>query len=124
MGYALTKSGKNNKAIVSHHSKEGYVQAELVYKLLCSSDNYHLLEIELITGRHHQIRAQLSTIGSPLKGDIKYGFPRTNADASICLHARSISFKHPVSQKEINIVAPVPDDALWKHFEKMQGKAN
>ncbi|MDY0015825.1 MAG: RluA family pseudouridine synthase [Bacteroidales bacterium] len=115
----LKKNEKSNKAIVSHLPKKDYLQAELAYKLLASSDKYHLLEIELKTGRHHQIRAQLSAINAPLKGDIKYGFPRTNSDASISLHARRVSFIHPVSGKEVTIVAPVPDDNLWQYFEKM-----
>lgn len=115
----LKKNEKTNKAKVSKLPKNDYLQAELVYKLLASSDKYHLLEIELKTGRHHQIRAQLSAINAPLKGDIKYGFPRTNPDASISLHARRVSFIHPVSGKEVTIVAPVPDDNLWQYFEKI-----
>ncbi len=115
----LKKNERTNKAIVSKLPKNDYLQAELVYKLLASSDTYHLLEIELKTGRHHQIRAQLSAINAPLKGDIKYGFPRTNSDASISLHARLVKFIHPVSGKEITIAAPVPNDNLWQCFEKM-----
>ena len=79
-----------------------------------SLDNYHLLEIDLETGRHHQIRCQLAEIGSPIKGDLKYGFDRSNKDASIHLHARSIKFIHPVSKEDISINAPTPDDVLWK----------
>lgn len=103
-----------NKEIA--HSK----MCELEYKYLASSDHYHLLEINPKTGRFHQIRAQLSKIGSPIKGDLKYGFDRPNDDASIHLHARQIEFIHPVSQKKINIIAPVPkQDALWQYFEKI-----
>jgi 23S rRNA pseudouridine1911/1915/1917 synthase len=83
-----------------------------------SSQQYHLLEIELKTGRHHQIRAQLSAINCPIKGDLKYGYPRSNPDASISLHARKINFIHPVSEEEISITAPVPEDNLWLFFEE------
>lgn len=90
---------------------------ELNYKLLGNSDNYFLLEVQPQTGRFHQIRAQLSKIGSPIKGDIKYGFDRANSDASIHLHARKIVFIHPVSEKEVEIVAPLPEnDAVWQYF--------
>lgn len=92
---------------------------ELEYKYLASSDKYHLLEVYPTTGRFHQIRAQLSKIGSPIKGDLKYGFERPNENASIHLHARSIEFIHPISQKTIEIIAPVPkDDVIWQYFEK------
>ncbi len=77
-------------------------------------DNYSLLEVDLETGRHHQIRCQLSNIGSPIKGDLKYGFNRSNKDGSIHLHARKIHFIHPVSKETIQITAPVPDDVIWK----------
>ena len=80
------------------------------------SDNYSLIEIELLTGRHHQIRAQLAKIGYPIKGDLKYGSPRSNKNASIHLHARKVEFIHPVSKEKISIVAPPPDDPLWNHF--------
>ncbi len=91
----------------------------LHYKLLASSDNYHLLEIQLETGRFHQIRAQLARIGSPIKGDIKYGFDRPNEDKrSIHLHARNIRFIHPVKNEPIEIIAPVPQEVIWKFFEQ------
>ena len=90
--------------------------AILNYKLIKTSNNYFLVEIELKTGRHHQIRAQLAKINCPIRGDLKYGFPRTNKDGSINLHARKISFVHPVSGKEIEIVAKVPEDNLWGVF--------
>ena len=91
---------------------------ELEYKYLTSSDKYHLLEVYPTTGRFHQIRAQLSKIGSPIKGDLKYGFERPNDNASIHLHARRIEFIHPISMKEISIVAPVPkEDVIWQYFE-------
>ncbi|MBK6275341.1 MAG: RNA pseudouridine synthase [Saprospirales bacterium] len=90
----------------------------LHYKLLASSDNYHLLEVQLETGRFHQIRAQLAKIGSPIKGDIKYGFDRPNENTrSIHLHARQIEFMHPVKDEKIVIIASVPDEVIWKFFE-------
>jgi 23S rRNA pseudouridine1911/1915/1917 synthase len=96
---------------------------ELSYQLLASSDNYHLLEVYPKTGRFHQIRAQLSKIGSAIKGDLKYGFERPNADASIHLHARKIKFIHPISEKEIEIIAPVPkQDSIWQFFEEILRK--
>ena len=97
----------------------GGLKAELEYKLLCSSDRYHLLEVKPITGRHHQIRVQLSSMGCPIKGDIKYGFNRTNADASIHLHARKVEFIHPVQKEPITIIAPVPMEVLWGEFSKI-----
>ncbi len=97
------------------HSKK----CVLHYKLLASSDNYHLLEIQLETGRFHQIRAQLAKIGSPIKGDIKYGFDRPNENTrSIHLHARKIEFMHPVKNEKLVISAPVPEEVIWKFFEK------
>ncbi len=113
----LKKNEKNNKVMISSTPRKGYLQAELVYTCIASSEYYHLLEIELKTGRHHQIRAQLSVIHCPLKGDLKYGYPRSNPDASISLHARKICFIHPVSGQEIAITAPVPEDKLWLFFE-------
>ncbi|MBE9482046.1 MAG: hypothetical protein IMY69_10155, partial [Bacteroidetes bacterium] len=84
------------------------------------SNNYYLLEIELLTGRHHQIRAQLAKISCPVKGDLKYGFPRSNKDASINLHARKVEFIHPVSKENISITASPPDDPLWNYFVKLK----
>jgi len=86
--------------------------------LISTSQNYSLLEVNLETGRHHQIRCQLAKIGSPIKGDLKYGAERSNPDGSISLHARSISFIHPVSKVKIEVTAPVPMDNLWKSFEE------
>ncbi|MDR0604265.1 MAG: RluA family pseudouridine synthase [Bacteroidales bacterium] len=112
----LYKDERKNKIFVSKDPKDGYLRAELTYQYLISSDTYHLLDIELITGRHHQIRAQLAAMGSPIRGDVKYGFPRPNQDASICLHARSLSFIHPVTLHTILINANPPDERLWNHF--------
>ncbi|HNW53159.1 MAG TPA: pseudouridine synthase, partial [Bacteroidales bacterium] len=106
------------KSFVSAKSTGSTQLASLSYTLLASSDNYYLLEIDLQTGRHHQIRAQLAAIGCPIKGDLKYGFPRSNPDASIHLHARKVSFIHPVSLKLLSIIAPLPKDPIWDYFNR------
>jgi len=113
----LYKVERTNKSKVSDLPKKGYLRAELNYRLIASSQTYHLLEIELITGRHHQIRAQLSAIDSPVRGDVKYGLPQPNPDASISLHARSISFEHPVSLQTVHIEVEPPDEKLWNYFK-------
>ncbi len=110
----LTRNEKSNTARAYDHEVPGSKQAILDYRLLASSDRYFLLEIDLHTGRHHQIRCQLAKIGCPIKGDLKYGAPRSNPDGGICLHARRIQFEHPVSHQPIDIVAPVPSDNLWR----------
>jgi 23S rRNA pseudouridine1911/1915/1917 synthase len=110
----LRKNPKNNKSTSYSSEIEGSKKAILHYKLLKSLDNYHLLEVDLETGRHHQIRCQLSAIGSSIKGDLKYGFDRSNKDASIHLHARKIDFIHPVTKVEIKIIAPTPNEVIWK----------
>lgn len=115
----LKKNEKNNKSVAYDKEVRGSKKAILRYKLLGRSDNYYLLEVELESGRHHQIRSQLSKIGCPIKGDLKYGATRSNPDGSISLHARYISFVHPVSKKVIEVTAPVPNDNLWKMFESM-----
>lgn len=109
----LKKNPKNNKSTVYHKETEGSKKATLHYKIIKSLDNYHLLEVDLETGRHHQIRAQLSAIGSPIKGDLKYGFNRSNKDGGIHLHARKIEFIHPVSKELIKVIAPLPKDVIW-----------
>jgi 23S rRNA pseudouridine1911/1915/1917 synthase len=110
--YMLRDSSKN-KSKAHQSSKAHSKKATLSYKTLLSLDRYHLLEVLPLTGRHHQIRAQLSAIGSPIKGDIKYGFARTNRDASIHLHARSIAFIHPVLKTSLTITASPPKEQLW-----------
>jgi 23S rRNA pseudouridine1911/1915/1917 synthase len=110
----LKKNPKNNKSTAYPKEIDGSKKAILHYNTIKKLDNYWLLEIDLETGRHHQIRTQLSTIGSPIKGDLKYGFNRSNKDGSIHLHARKIHFTHPVSKEIINITAPVPNDIIWK----------
>ncbi len=112
----LKKNEKQNKSYVVDESTKGAKKAELSYSFIKSSDKYHLLEIDLGTGRHHQIRAQLANIGCIIKGDLKYGAKRSNKDASIHLHSRKISFEHPVSKEKIEIVAPPPKDPVWDYF--------
>ena len=113
----LIKNQKNNKSVAYDTEKLRSKKAVLHYKLIGRSQRYYLLEVKLETGRHHQIRCQLAKIGLPIRGDLKYGAQRSNPDGSISLHARNISFVHPVSKKMIDITAPVPDDPLWKAFE-------
>ena len=118
----ITRDGKTNKASAYNSQKGDAKRAELRYKLLGGSKNYKLLEVELITGRHHQIRCQLSKVGCPIKGDLKYGAKRSNVGGGISLHSRSVEFVHPVRKEPIKIVAPVPEgDALWQFFEESQG---
>lgn len=112
----LSKNEVQNRSYVVDQEGQGSKRAELVYRLIQSGDRYHLLEIELLTGRHHQIRVQLASIGCPIKGDIKYGFPRTNEDGSIHLHARRVEFQHPVSKELLRVEAPPPEDTLWEYF--------
>lgn len=114
----LTRNEKQNKSYASDVAKTGSKEARLSYKQLLQSDRYTLLEIALETGRHHQIRAQLATIGCVIKGDLKYGAKRSNPDGSIHLHARSLRFKHPTREEEITIVAPVPAEPLWQWFQQ------
>jgi 23S rRNA pseudouridine1911/1915/1917 synthase len=109
----LKKDPKKNKSFVYKKEINGCKKATLHYKTLKKLDNYSLLEIDLETGRHHQIRTQLSYIGSPIKGDLKYGFSRSNKDGSISLHARKIEFIHPVSKEQISVTAPTPNDIIW-----------
>jgi 23S rRNA pseudouridine1911/1915/1917 synthase len=113
----MSRNEKQNKSYTSEIEKKDWKKASLGYTLLASSDTYHLLEIALHTGRHHQIRAQLAAIACPIKGDLKYGFNRSNPDGSISLHARKIQFKHPVKDETVEIVAPTPNDKLWHFFE-------
>jgi 23S rRNA pseudouridine1911/1915/1917 synthase len=109
----LKKNPKNNKSSVFNKEISGSKRAVLHYKVIKKLDNYSLLEIDLETGRHHQIRAQISAIGYPIKGDLKYGFNRSNKDGSIHLHARKINFIHPVSKEKILITAPTPNEVIW-----------
>ena len=110
----LVRNEKQNKSYAYDTERPNAKKAVLHYRLLAHSDKYYLLEIDLKTGRHHQIRCQLAKMGCPIKGDLKYGFDRSNPDGGISLHAHSTSFIHPVSKEVIEIIAPVPSDNLWK----------
>lgn len=109
----LKRNPKQNKSYSHIKEVPDSKKAILHYKILKKLDTYYLLEIALETGRHHQIRSQLSAIGCPIKGDLKYGFDRSNADGSIHLHAKKLTLLHPVQKEEIHIEAPAPDDAVW-----------
>ena len=113
----LKRNPKQNKSYAHKNEVPDSKKAILHYQVIKKLDNYFLLEIDLETGRHHQIRSQLSAIGCPIKGDLKYGFDRSNKDASIHLHARKLSLVHPVQKEEITFVAPLPDEPLWKACE-------
>lgn len=114
----LWRNEKQNKSFVVKSGTKDAKRAVLSYKTIARGDRYTLLEINLETGRHHQIRCQLAAIGCPIKGDLKYGAKRSNPDGGISLHARKIEFIHPVSKQQLSIIAPVPDDALWHALEQ------
>ena len=114
----LRKNEKQNKSYVVNDEAKDAKKAILNYKLLCSSDKYHLLEVTLDTGRHHQIRTQLANIGCIIKGDLKYGAKRSNPDNYIHLHARQLTFTHPTTKELITVVAPVTSDSLWQWFQE------
>lgn len=116
----LLKNEAKNMSKAFNEERKGALRSELDYQLLFGTDNYHLIEVKPITGRHHQIRVQLSAIGCPIKGDIKYGFNRTNPDASIHLHARKVEFIHPIKKEPVEIIAKPPKDVLWDEFLKME----
>ena len=112
----LIRNEKQNKSYIAKQGAKDAKLAILTYKTLTVGEHYSLLEINLETGRHHQIRCQLAAIGCPVKGDLKYGAKRSNPDCGICLHARQIEFEHPVSHEQINIIAPTPEDSLWQQL--------
>lgn len=114
----LTRNEKQNKAYAFNKEVQGSKKATLDYQVLQTSDRYALLQVNLHTGRHHQIRCQLSSALAPIKGDLKYGAPRSNPDGSICLHARKVTFIHPVSKQEICISAPYPQLPIWSIFDR------
>lgn len=119
----LRKNEKQNKSYVVNQDAPDAKKAELTYKVLMQADHYTLVEVELLTGRHHQIRAQFAAIGCPIKGDLKYGADRSNPGGSIHLHARELEFIHPVKKESVHLIAPVPEDTLWQFFEqKLQEK--
>jgi 23S rRNA pseudouridine1911/1915/1917 synthase len=113
----MVRNEKQNKSYAYDTEKPNSKKAILRYKLIGHSQNCHLLEVDLQTGRHHQIRCQLAKMGCPIKGDLKYGSPRSNPDGSICLHARRVRFIHPVSKEMIDLTAPLPAGNLWNGFD-------
>ena len=114
----LLRNEKQNKSYAYDHERPNAKQAILDYKVIGHTDRFTLLEVHLHTGRHHQIRCQLAAMGCPIRGDLKYGAPRSNPDGSISLHARSIRFEHPVSHEEIVAEAPLPDEGPWRGISK------
>lgn len=114
----LVRNEKQNKSYAYDREVKDSKKAVLRYRVIGRSDNYRLLEVTLLTGRHHQIRCQLAKMGCPIKGDLKYGASRSNPDGSICLHARYISFVHPVSKLQMQLEAPLPVGNLWNSFNK------
>ena len=113
----IARDGRTNRSHIYNSPKGDAKEARLRYRLLCRSDRYSLVEVDLLTGRHHQIRAQLSKIGCPIKGDLKYGAKRSNPDGGISLHSRTIEFLHPVRKEMLSVTAPVPyGDNLWRYF--------
>ena len=115
----LRKNEAKNISVAYPEEGPGTERAELRYKVLGSSDRYHLLHIQLLTGRHHQIRAQLAAIGCPIRGDVKYGFKRANKDRSIDLHAWKLSFEHPQSGEIMSVTAPLPEAVVWQAFAEV-----
>ena len=115
----LTRNEQLNKSFIAKPGAKEAKQAILTYKTMVKGEHYTLLEVNLQTGRHHQIRCQLAALGCPIKGDLKYGAKRSNPDGGICLHARQIAFIHPVSKQEICITAPVPEDSLWQQLSAL-----
>ncbi len=113
----IVRDGKTNRSRAHDSARAGSKEARLEYKMLAGSKNYYLYEVQLLTGRHHQIRAQFSKVGAPIKGDLKYGAKRSNEDGGISLHSRLLSFEHPVRREPVTVVAPVPTgDNLWAFF--------
>ena len=115
----IVRDGRTNRSRAYDKPKADGKKAQLNYKMLGCSTRYTLVEVELLTGRHHQIRAQLSKIGCPIKGDLKYGAKRSNPDGGISLHSRKVEFMHPVRKEMMSITAPTPKDNLWEFFENM-----
>ena len=113
----IVRDPSSNRSRACDGPRPGAREARLEYRTLGSSTNYHLVEVHLLTGRHHQIRCQLSRAGCPIKGDLKYGARRSNPDGGISLHSRRLTFEHPVRHDIVSVVAPVPDDNLWRFFE-------
>ncbi len=115
----IVRDGKTNRSRACDTPKKDSKEARLEYRMIAGSTNYYLFEVKLLTGRHHQIRAQFSKIGAPIKGDLKYGAKRSNPDGGISLHSRKVAFVHPVKKEPLEVIAPVPKgDNLWKYFEE------
>jgi 23S rRNA pseudouridine1911/1915/1917 synthase len=114
----LVRNEKQNKSYAYDRERPNAKKAILKYRVIGHTDNYTLLEVNLMTGRHHQIRCQLAAMGCPIKGDLKYGAPRSNPDGSISLMSRRVEFIHPVSKEKISVESPLPDDNLWKNIKK------
>ena len=114
----IVRNERQNKSYVYDHEVPSSKKAELIYRMIGVSDRYCLLEVKLLTGRHHQIRCQLAAMGCPIKGDLKYGAPRSNPDGGISLLSRSIEFVHPVSKEMVHVEAPLPDEKLWHEMVK------
>ena len=120
----LTRNEQQNKSYAHQREVAGSKKAQLKYRVIASGDRYQLLEVQLMTGRHHQIRCQLSAVGMPIRGDLKYGAPRSNPDGSISLLSRRVEFVHPVSGQTISVEAPLPDgDALWQKLYQTAGQS-
>ena len=119
----LVRNEKQNKSYAYDHERPNAKKAVLKYRTIAHSDNYTLLEVRLLTGRHHQIRCQLAAMGCPIKGDLKYGAPRSNPDGSISLMARRVEFIHPVSKESITVEAPIPNDTLWQALAPKEGNS-
>jgi 23S rRNA pseudouridine1911/1915/1917 synthase len=115
----LTRDSVKNKSVATAHERKNSQKASMTYRTVAASKSFFLLEIGLLTGRHHQIRAQLAAMGSHIKGDLKYGSPRSNEDGGIHLHARKISFIHPVKKQRLTIVAPPPRDVVWDYLSSV-----
>ena len=119
LNHWMVRDTKQNKSFAYPQEKSESKKASLAYHYLASSDRFYLIEIELITGRHHQIRAQLAAVGIHIKGDLKYGFSRSNTDGGIHLHARKVEFSHPVNGDAVTIIAPPPNDPVWNYFVQL-----
>ena len=119
----LVRNENQNKSYAYDHERPNAKKAVLKYRTIAHSDNYTLLEVRLLTGRHHQIRCQLAAMGCPIKGDLKYGAPRSNPDGSISLMARRVEFIHPVSKESITVEAPIPNDTLWQALAPKEGNS-
>jgi 23S rRNA pseudouridine1911/1915/1917 synthase len=119
ISHYLKKNEKQNKSYAHDNEVNGSKKATLKYRIISRTDSYYLLGVDLLTGRHHQIRSQLAKIGCPIRGDLKYGYGRSNKDGGISLHAYKISFMHPVKQEKVSITAPLPEKDLWQMYKEL-----